>query len=290
MQSIKEFFKNLIKHPLVKTPLLAILILGFIAIVFFVFLHIFTRHGQGFPVPDFTGLNRQQALALAKKKRLNIEISDSVYIMTREPGTVITQNPAAGIFVKAKRRVFITLNAINPQLIDMPNVVGLTLRQAKSILDLKGFTIGVLSFKPDIAVNNVLEQRYLGNDVEPGALIPKGSTINLVLGKGLYNEKTVLPRVIGLTLANARNLLLEASLNMGKAKYDETVMDQIDSLNARAYHQYPNPEGETPIAFGSRVDVWLTLNESRIPPEPEPEVKKEKEPEQLTEPEEEIFE
>jgi beta-lactam-binding protein with PASTA domain len=131
----------------------------------------------------------------------------------------------------------------------------------------------------------------MGNEVKPGEMIPKGSTINLVLGRGLYNEKTVLPRVIGLSLADARNLLLDASLNMGKTKYDETVLDFVDSLNARVYSQYPNPLGETTINFGSRVDLWLTLNESRIPPPPEPEIKKAEEDSILfVEPDEEIFE
>jgi beta-lactam-binding protein with PASTA domain len=291
IDKIKSLLINFLKNPFIKTPLLAIAIVLVAGLVFFLFLHVFTRHGQGFPVPDFTGLNKQQSIALAKQKRIRIEISDSVYIMTREPGSVISQNPSPGLYVKANRRIFLTTNAINPQLVEMPNVVGVTLRQAKSILDLKGFTIGNLSFKPDIAINNVLEQRYMGNEVEPGELIPKGSTINLVLGRGLYNEKTVLPRVIGLTLADARNLLLDASLNMGKTKYDETVLDFVDSLNARVYSQYPNPMGETTINFGSRVDLWLTLNESRIPPPPEPEIKKEEKDSLLfVEPDEEIFE
>jgi len=290
IDKIKNLLKDFFKNPFIKTPLLAAAIAVVAGLIFFLFLHIFTRHGQGFPVPDFTGLDKKQSFALANRKKIRIEISDSVYIMTRELGSVISQNPLPGVFVKANRRVFLTLNATNPQLVEMPNVVGVTLRQAKSILDLRGFIIGNLSFKPDIAINNVLEQRYMGQEVQPGELVPKGSIINLVLGKGLYNEKTVLPRVIGLTLAEARNLLFDASLNMGKTIYDETVLDYVDSLNARVYSQYPNPLGETNINFGARVDLWLTLNESRIPPEPEPMIKKEVDPTQFTEPDEEIIE
>jgi beta-lactam-binding protein with PASTA domain len=203
---------------------------------------------------------------------------------------VIDQNPSSGIFVKANRRVFITTNAVNPILVEMPNLVGLTLRQAKSKLNLLGFKIGYLSFVPDIAVNNVLEQHYKGDEIEPGVEIPKGAEIKLVLGKGLYNERTVLPRVIGLTFAEARNLLQDASLNLGRYTFDETIIDNVDSLQAKVYGQYPNFVGETNINFGARVDLWLTLNESRIPPEPKPEVEEVDSTFKFLEPEEEILE
>ncbi|MFP4555981.1 MAG: PASTA domain-containing protein [Bacteroidales bacterium] len=269
MQNIKETLKTIFLNPFVKTPLIALVLMVVVISLFFAFLHIYSRHGQGFPVPDFSGLKIEKAKELAKQKKLRIEVTDSVYIITKEPGTVVEQNPTHETYVKANRRIFVTTNAVNPILVEMPDLVGLTLRQAKSRLFLQGFKIDRLSFISDIAVNNVLEQHYDGDEIEPGTEIPKGAEIKLVLGKGLRNEKTVLPRVIGLTYAEARNLLLEASLNLGRYTYDATVIDNVDSLQARVYSQYPNPNGETLINFGANVDLWLTQNESRIPPDPE---------------------
>lgn len=292
LQSIKDFFKKIFNHPVVKSPLIALGVVVVAVILFFAFLHIFSRHGKGFPVPDFSGMTIQKANELAEDMNLRLEITDSVYIISREPGTIIDQNPTSGTFVKANRRVFITSNAVNPILVEMPNLVGLTLRQAKSTLNLQGFKLGYLSFVPDIAVNNVLEQHYKGKQIEEGEQIPKGAEINLVLGKGLYNEKTVLPRVIGLTLAEARNLLQDASLNLGRFTFDETIIDNVDSLQARVYSQYPNYnwESETYINFGARVDLWLTQNESRIPLEPKPKVEEVDSTYKYLEPEEEILE
>jgi beta-lactam-binding protein with PASTA domain len=289
-QQIKDLIRKIIQNPFVKPPLLAAGILAIAVIVFFAFLHIFSRHGRSFPVPDFTGLTIEKAEQLAKQKRIRLEITDSVYIMTREPGTVVEQNPSTGIYVKANRRVFVTTNAKNPILVEMPNLVGLSLRQARSMLHLQGFKIGTLAFIPDIAINNVLEQHYRGSEIYPGTLIPKGSDINLLLGKGLYNEQTVLPRVIGLTLAEARNLLHEASLNLGRFTFDATIIDHVDSLQARVYSQYPTPMGGNSINFGARVDIWLTLNESRIPPDIESKKGKRDTLTLIVEPEEEILE
>ena len=262
---VKELLKKIFLNPFVKTPLLALGIVVLAALVFFTFLHVFTRHGRSFPVPEFSDLPIEQAVEYAKQKHLRLEVTDSVYITTREPGVVVEQNPMPGTYVKSNRRVFVTTNAVNPMLVEMPNLVGLTLRQTISTLNLQGFKIGLLAFTPDIAVNNVLEQHYRGKEIEPTTKVPKGSTIDLLLGKGFNNQKTVLPLITGLTLAEARNLLLEASLNIGKTSYDATVIDNLDSLQARVYSQYPSPMGETAINFGARVDLWLTQNESRIP-------------------------
>ncbi|HOP03692.1 MAG TPA: PASTA domain-containing protein [Tenuifilaceae bacterium] len=279
MQRIKDFFKKIFNYPVVKSPLIAgAIVLGFI-LFFFAFLHFFTRHGQGFPVPDFAGLSIYEVREIAKDKKLRIEVSDSVYILTREPGSVIDQNPNPETYVKPNRRVFVTINALKPLMVEMPDIVGVTLRQAKSILELQGLSIGTLSFTPDIAVNNVLEQHFEGKTIEPGTKIPKGSKVNLLLGKGFSNRKTPLPRVIGLTASQARNVLIDASLNMGKLTFDATIANHRDSMEAKVYSQYPNPVGETSVSFGARVDLWLTLNESRIPVLEEDKKKEEKEAE-----------
>lgn len=236
------------------------------ALLFFIFLFIFTRHGQSYPVPSFSGLKHNEVVKLAKKYKLRVEVADSVYILTRKPGTVVDQIPVAGTKVKQNRRVLLTINARNPKKVEMPNIVGVTLRQAKGILDQQGLIVGNLVFVPDIAVNNILEQKFKGKLLEPGTMIPKGSRIDLVLGRGMQNEKGGLPLLIGLNQSESRSRLIDASLNLGQVRYDETIKDYKDTLNAMVYSQYPAySEEANSIGFGARVDIWLTLNESRVP-------------------------
>ncbi len=264
-QQVKDFFVRILKNPYVKTPIIAFSIVVTVVLFFFIFIFFFTRHGQGIDVPKFSGLTEQQAYQLAEKQNLRLEITDSVYIITRKPGTIVEQNPDEGSKVKSNRKIFLTINAKTPKLIELPNVVGVTLRQAKAILELQGFTIETLYFTSDIAINNVLEQRIKGKKIAPGTLLPKGSTIDLLLGKGFGYERTTLPRIIGYNLSDAKNIIVEASLNLGNVTYDETVKDLRDSLQAKVYSQYPASLEEMPINFGAKVDLWLTINESRIP-------------------------
>lgn len=264
-ERISSLLKLIVSNVYVKNILIALGITVVSFFLVFVFLNIFTRHGRTYPVPDFVGLNKQEVAKLAKKHDLRVCITDSVFIMTRRPGTVIEQSPDPGTMVKSNRKIFFIVNALNPQKVEMPNVVGVTLRQAKAMLDLQGLNIGKLDFIADIAVNNVMEQRHNGSEIEPGQLIAKGSTIDLLLGRGLRGEQTALPQLTGLKLHEAKNLLIEASLNLGQVRFDETVETYKDSIDAKVYSQYPAYDGPRAISFGARVELWLTLNESRIP-------------------------
>ena len=264
-ESIKKLLQKFYANYNVQTIIFPLIAVVGSALLFFIFLFIFTRHGQDYPVPSFIGLKQAEVVKMAHKYKLRVEVTDSVYILTRKPGTVVEQNPITGTKVKQNRRILITLNARNPKKVEMPNIVGVTLRQAKSILDLQGLIVGNLVFVPDIAVNNILEQKFKGKTIDPGRLIHKGSRVDLVLGRGMQNEKTGLPLLIGLNQSECRGRLIEASLNLGQVKYDETIKDYKDSLNAMVYSQYPAYSELNSISFGARVDIWLTLNEARVP-------------------------
>ncbi|MCB8964731.1 MAG: PASTA domain-containing protein [Bacteroidales bacterium] len=265
MEKVKAILLKIVQNPYVKTILIAMGVSLALLIVLMIFLRIYTRHNQSSPIPDFRGMTLLDMRELAEDENLRVEISDSVYIFNRMPGSVIDQNPEPGKHVKKNRRVFITINATNPIKVEVPNIVGYTLRQAKAILEQQGLEVGSLAFRPDMGVNNVLDQWYEGNSIRAGAMIPKGSKIHLVLGMGMHGEKTGLPLLIGLKINDARNRIVEASLNIGRIRFDETIINLKDSLDARVYSQYPAYSEPNAIGFGTKVDIWLTLNQSRIP-------------------------
>ncbi|HRS43411.1 MAG: PASTA domain-containing protein [Bacteroidales bacterium] len=264
-EKVKQYLLKIYKIPYVNTIINGLgLILG-VLIVLMIFLRIYTRHNQEQPTPTLLGMAVEEAAEVIADNNLRIEIADSVYIFNKKPGSVISQNPEPGTMVKKNRRVFVTINAKNPIKIEIPNIVGYTLRQAKAILEQEGFEVGTLYFRPDLGLNNVLEQRFEGKIAEPGTRIPKGSKIDLVLGQGMQGERTGIPLLIGLKLNDAVSRIIEASLNVGRIRYDETIITHNDSLDARVYSQYPAYMENATLGFGTRVDIWLTLNQARIP-------------------------
>ncbi len=147
----KTFFKNL--------GLAALIVVGFI-MVLLIFLNFYTRHGQSRPVPSFIGLTMDETAQLAKKSRLKFQIIDSVYTSEVPRGCIAEQNPVPGFKVKKKRNIMLTINAFNPEMVAMPNLVNLPKRQAIALIESSGLQMGISRYTPDISFDVVLKQLY----------------------------------------------------------------------------------------------------------------------------------
>jgi eukaryotic-like serine/threonine-protein kinase len=260
-------FKFLASKTFFKQLLYAIGIISALLIITFLTLKIYTHHGQALSVPNFTGLTLEEVQLKAKKNKMRIEITDSVFNNNRPKGTVIEQDPKEGFKVKKNRRIFLVINANNPEKVKMPNIVGVSHRQAEAVLKNAGLEIGRLIHVPDIAVNNVLKQKFNGEEIIEGEMVPKGSKIDLILGMGLSNQKTQIPDLDHYTLERAKNRILRSALNTGAIIYDESIIDGTDSIEARVWRQYPSFKENKLIRLGSTVDLWLTVDSAILYPE-----------------------
>lgn len=235
----------------------------FFAIVFIssILLHFCTRHNSYLVVPDFKGLTFAESQELADDNDMRLSIMDSVYHQDLKPGSVIDQEPKSGSEVKKNRRIFLVMNAINPEMVEMPLITGVSLRQALSILESKGLLPGKLKYVPDIATNNVLKQLYNGKPINAGIKIKKGSHIDMVLGNS-GSGPAELPDLMGKNLHTVEKELAMASLNIGAIIYDNSVQSSIDSAKAVVVQQKPNPDEHKYVNMGSLVDLWFGIQNS----------------------------
>ena len=233
----------------------------------FLILKVYTHHGRYLSVPDFTGLTMDEVQVKAKKSKLRIEVTDSIFNNNKPRGTVIEQNPVSGFQVKKNRRIFLVMNALNPEKVKMPDIVGVSHRQAEAVLKNAGLEIGRLIHVPDIAINNVLKQKYKGEEIKKGTLVPKGSKIDLVLGMGLSDQKTQVPDLNHYTLNDAKRRILRSALNIGAVIYDESITDGTDSTEAKIWRQYPSFKENKLIRLGTTVDLWLSVDSAVLYPE-----------------------
>jgi beta-lactam-binding protein with PASTA domain len=260
--SLKNFLlsKLFLKH----LGMAVTIIVGLI-MVLLIWLNFYTRHGQARPVPSFHGLTLEQTAKLARKSKLRYEIIDSVYTSAVPRGCIAEQSPKPGFKVKKWRNVVLTINAYNPEMVAMPNLVDLPIRQAIALISSTGLEMGELRYRPDLSVDVVIEQLYSGKKVTEGDSLQKGSVIDLVLGKGLSNQRTAVPNLLGLTLEPARNKLLISSLNLGTFIYDKTIINKQDTINAFVYKQNPEYKEEASLQLGSAVYLWLTVDSAKLP-------------------------
>ncbi len=251
----KLFFKNL--------GLSVIIVVGAIMILL-IWLNFYTRHGQARPVPDFFGLTMEQTKKLAKKSKLNYQVIDSVYTNLVPSGCVAEQNPKPGFKVKKWRNIVLTINAFNPEMVAMPDLIDLPKRQALALIESSGLEMGLLKYKPDLSIDVVIDQQHNGKSIAVGDSIQKGSIVDLILGKGLSNQRNPVPDLIGLGLEPAKNRILNASFNLGAFVYDNTILMSDDTLNAFVYKQNPEFAEDATLQLGSAIYLWLTVDSAKI--------------------------
>jgi len=190
-------------------------------------------------------------------------VIDSIYDTKSKPGVVVRQEPEPDAEVKKGRTIYLYVSSVLPPSILMPKLVDRSLRQAVAMITSYGLKLGKTKFVADQCTNCILEQLVKGKKIEQGATIPKGTVIDLVVGKGLGDEEVSVPCLYGLSKKDALARISEASLSIGIIKYDEAK----DSLSngAKVYRQSPSCGKETNINIGGTIDIFLTTNKNKIP-------------------------
>jgi len=245
------------------------LLLAIILIVALVFLtlqglKLYTRHGQSNPVPDFYGLNQTEAKETAKQYELRIEIVDSLYVDDAVPGAIVDQLPKAGSRVKEDRTIFLSINSTQPEQVILPQLTDVSFRQAKVLIENSGLEIGNISYRPSEYNDLVLEIQKDSEELFAGQKLPKGSSVDLIVGREQGNQATDLPNLLGLTIPEAKETLIDARLNTGVIIYDESILSAEDSTSAMVWKQQPNPRVAATTTLGSSVDLWVTVDQLKI--------------------------
>ena len=233
--------------------------MGLVVAAASIFLSVRTRHGKEVVVPDLTSQTVQDALSTAGAAGLRVQVTDSVYMKRMARGAVVSQLPKAGAKVKPGRKISLTINSLVPKKVSMPNLVHVSLRQAKAELAAKGLVLGRLTYVSDIATNNVLEQQYKGRSVAPGRQLYAGSEIDLVLGLNGADAMTYVPDLHGYKYLRAIDALHDNSLNVSGVFFDKSVRTYSDSLNAVVYSQRPSATGY-PTVMGTGVTIYLSVD------------------------------
>ena len=162
---------------------------------------------ENITVPNVVGKPVEVAETTLKKLDLKVSV-DEIASDDVPAGQVISQTPAAGTNVKARRIIHLTVSKGGSAML-VPDLKGLTLEQAKERLDKMGLTLGAVENgnDPDKPSDVIISQ-----SPESGAKATKGTRVNIVIN---MKQKVHVPNVVGMTLADARNTLLSMKLSVG---------------------------------------------------------------------------
>ena len=237
----KKFYLNLLIIVLLSIVLLWLT---------FKLLNSYTRHDKVYTMPDFVGQDFKQ-VKHEHSRDFNFILIDSVYPKGQQPGSIYQQDPLPGSKIKRGRNVYAIIVAFTPEKTTMPNVKGISLREAIGRLESSGLDVDHLEYVTYDYKNNVIDQYYLGAPIAQGTELVKGSKIMLRVGIGSDKSNVKVPNLIGKSADETKKLLNLAGLNIGVETHEDN--DSIQYLCVRRMSPGPSSGAVKP---GTYVDVW----------------------------------
>jgi beta-lactam-binding protein with PASTA domain len=179
-----DFFKFLFSKTFLKNLLAAIILTVAIVFGLKLFLGSYTHHNEYHVVPDLQKKSSEEAKKILENRKMNLVIIDTVDFNPKYPKySIIEQNPKKNDKVKVGRKIYVKINSDAYANVTLPNIIGKTERQAKTLLRASGFKIGKISTRPYFA-EIVLHAFHNKDTLKNGTKIPKTSSIDLIIGDG----------------------------------------------------------------------------------------------------------
>jgi len=242
---------NNLKGLLINLALVIVVLIGATLVFFNVYLPNYTNHGESITVPNLEGIHMDDIDEFLLKRNLRYEVNDSTYTEKYPPLTIIKQYPKAGARVKENRKIFISVNRVNPPTVPVPELVDRSLRNAEAVLKSNELKRGPIIYKPSPFLNLVLEMRFEGESIKSGTRIPKGSTIDLIVGDGYGQKNFESPNLLGREWEEATLLIRGLNLEVG------LITAEGDTANRKCIIFKQDPKPGTNVSMGDTMDLWI---------------------------------
>jgi eukaryotic-like serine/threonine-protein kinase len=193
----------------------------------------YVKHASLVKVPNVIGLQFNDARIALEKAGLDVKQGDVRYDESKPIGLVMDQNPTVDQMVKNGRRIYLTVCG-GEQLVEVPKLVGRTLRDAKFTLEQRNLQVGEIVKK---FTNEFPEDVVISQIVQPGSKVKKSSRVDLIISNGQQVGDIMIPDVIGKKLDEAKKLLEEKKLKVGKITYQAS-----DLPVGQIIDQYPRKD------------------------------------------------
>ncbi|HLV10470.1 MAG TPA: PASTA domain-containing protein, partial [Halanaerobiales bacterium] len=137
--------------------------------------------------PDLISMTLKEARIFLENHKLSIGEEEFIYSDEFAKNVIVDQKPEPGEEIEMETEINLVIsNGPTPDMLEVPNVLGLKLEEAINKLNENGFTLGEIDEKPSkrFLTGQVAEQEY-----QPGNTIPENSKIDLILSSGLINNE-----------------------------------------------------------------------------------------------------
>jgi eukaryotic-like serine/threonine-protein kinase len=217
------------KIPALKIGKIAALILSFIifaGISAYLTLTLLIKSEDIVIVPDLIGKEVVYVLEILTDLELNTKVKRFEYSEDIPKNHIIFQQPEPSVEIKKGRDIKIVISKGAKNIL-MPNLHGLSLQQARIIIEENGLCHGEQS----VTYSSIFEKDNIIAQVpSPGTQINRGACVNLMLSLGVRPRAYKMPVLNGLNLDDAIGLIEKSNLILGEIKslfFEDKPIDTI---------------------------------------------------------------
>lgn len=222
----------------------------------------YTRHGVAVQVPKVENEPFEKAARRVKKQNLQVKRQVGRYNPRVGQNVVVDQNPPPNAKVKPGRRVYLTVNAGKAPVVDLPDLNGISIREAKNRVSSLGLEVGTV--KPD-SIPSPYRGTVTRQRPEAGDSLEKGGTVDLWYSTGMGTDTVQVPGVVGHPVEAARAFLLRHKLRTIVLGRDESSSVSADTSAPRWFVRKQGRAPDTPARAGTEIRLFVTDDSTQVP-------------------------
>lgn len=225
----------------------------------------YTRHNVSTRVPNVENRPFEEADSLLQQLDLQVERQVGRYNPNVEQGLVVDQTPLPNSDVKPGRRVYLTVNAGEVPTVQVPDLTGMSVREAKNRITSAGFVVDTVREDP---IPSPYPNTITKQTPTPGDSLKKGKAVELWYSTGKGEEEVGVPLVVGYTVDVARDALLRQNLRAVVVDASPTTSTQGaggEDESAPDSDLYVRRQGNSPgskVRAGSKIRLFTTQDQS----------------------------
>jgi eukaryotic-like serine/threonine-protein kinase len=170
-----------------------------------------TIHGRQANMPKLEGVPLETAQRIAAGLGLELKVEDKLYSSQYPANAIVQQMPPPGTPMKMGQHVHV-LVSLGPPQVNVPNLLGDSVRAARITAMQRGLTVGEVAVLPWPGDPD----QVVAQDPPPATTEVRTPTVNLLISGGEEPAAYLCPRFIGQPLAEVRRILAKDGFKIGQ--------------------------------------------------------------------------
>lgn len=198
-------------------------------------------------VPEFVGHTVEEAETLAQENKLKINVTKYVNSSTVKEGLICEQTVVPGTEIEVRTEIEVYVST-GPKVVEVPSVIGYYEDEARTVLKKQNFVIKETIYEFNDKYDK--DMVYLQNPAE-GTMAAEGTEITLYVSKG--KDTVSMPKILGMTLEEARTILAQNGLILRSIDYDTSSTYSKDLIMRQS------PTAYSTVDKNTSVDIVISI-------------------------------